>query len=78
MVGAKEPEEVRYGATPSEIPGLRGWFWYYAWGITRYRCPGCNLYFSIGDKAYTKLDKVYTKWDGHNYYCEPCLLKIIW
>ena len=70
MVGKKEPEDVRYGATPSEIPRARDWVWYYAWGITRYRCPGCNLYFSIGDKAYNKT--------GLDYYCEPCLLKIIW
>ena len=71
MVGAKEPKDVRYGATPSEIPRAREWYWYYAWGMTRYRCSGCNLYFSIGDKVYTKT--------GLGYYCcEPCLLKMIW
>ena len=70
LVGKKEPKEVRYGATPSEIPRARDWVWYYAWGITRFRCPGCNLYFSIGDKAYIKT--------GLDYYCEPCLLKMIW
>ena len=69
LAGKNEPEDVHY-ATPSEIPRARDWVWYYAWGLTRYRCPGCNLYFSIGDKAYIKT--------GLDYYCEPCLLKMIW
>ena len=73
MVGKKEPKEVRYGATPSEIPRAREWYWYYAWGMTHYRCSGCNLYFSIGDKVYTKWDET-----GLDCYCEPCLLKMIW